>query len=535
MRSGIPTTSFVPLAKDPVTRGQSTQPLVLTAYIGSTPVNRRYLWLALALSAVQFIAFKLCFPYPDFISDSYNYIESAYYHLDANLWPVAYAKFLSLIHVISPSDLFLVGVQYIFLQAALLYFFFSVKFLYRPVEPVARFLFVALICNPMFIYVSNAVLSDALFTAVSMVWLTILLWQLRAPTRMGLACQVLLLCLAFTIRYSALYYPLVAASALLLMRMPPWEKVGWMLAPALLLVPFMLFTRAETKKYTGTAQFSVFGGWQVANNALYMYGHVQVDPADLPEELRPLDTMMKKYYADAPAGFFNFADYPGTFFIKHQSSPLKQSMVRTWRAQPHTMEFVAWGKVSPLYSRYGSWLIRHHPIAFAKYYLLLNTRNYFLPFPEIFGVYNYGVDDVWESAQEWFHWPSLKVRSISGTLPGAVFYIYPVIFGILNLYFFGCLFWLSVTGKWRLLDPRFRQAVSFIFIFQLLNFGFSVLATPVVLRHIITPMTILFAFSLLLLSFTDSDQLRATGPSPQSSEDAQTGQNQGGSVLLVTC
>jgi hypothetical protein len=486
-------------------------------YVFGSRIHRQYIWLALVLSIVQFVAFKLCYPYPDFISDSYNYIESAQHDLNVNLWPVAYAKFLALIHLISPSDLLLVAVQYVLFQSALLYFFISVKFLYRPSERVARVLFVALICNPLFIYLTNAVLSDALFAVISTVWLTILLWQLRSPNRIGLLIQVLLLSLAFMLRYAALYYPLVAALALLLMRLRAREKLVWMAAPALIIVPFILFTQAETKKYTGTAEFSVFGGWQVANNALYMYGNIQVNPAELPAEMRPLDTMMKRYYQHAPPGYFDFENFPGTFFIKHQESPLKQYRDLYYtKTHPDAWLFKTWGSVSPMYSRYGSWLIQHHPLAFAWDYLWLNSKRYFIPFPEIFKIYNYGDDSVWKTAVAWFRWPSAHVHSISPTLPGSVFYIYPVIFGVLNLYFVGCLMWLGFTRKYKLLAPSFRLALLFVAGYQLLHFVFSVLATPVCIRHHITPMLVLFSFCILLFEFTNKSKLVAkVDPSPE--------------------
>jgi hypothetical protein len=479
-------------------------------YVFSSRTQRQYLWLALTLSIGQFVAFKLCYPYPDFISDSYNYIESAQNHLNVNLWPVAYAKFLALIHLISPSDLLLVAVQYAVLQSALLYFFFSVKYLYQPSEAVSRFLFFAILCNPLFIYLSNAVLSDSLFAAISTVWLTILLWQLRSPNRIGLIIQVLLLSLAFMLRYAALYYPLVAALALLLMRLRPREKLAWMVAPTLFIVPFIEFTKGETKRYTGTAQFSVFGGWQVANNALYMYGNIQVYPAELPVEMRPLDTMMKRYYQLAPPGYFDFDNFPGTFFIKHAESPLKQYMIRYyWKTHPDAPNFLAWGSISPLYGRYGSWLIQHHPLAFVRDYLWLNSKRYFIPFAEIFNSYNHGDVFVFEGAMAWFQWPTARVHSISGTLPGIIFYIYPVIFGLLNLYYVGCLLWLWFTRKYKLLDPRFRLAMLYIAGYQLLHFGFSVLATPVCVRHHITPMLALFAFCTLLFEFTEKSRLIA--------------------------
>lgn len=470
-------------------------------FVFGTQVNRKLLWIALIGSIIQLTVFKLCYPFPDFISDSYNYIESAANNLNVNLWPIGYAKFLALVHQISYSDTLLVAIQYFLLQSSLLYFFYTIKYLYRPQPLMTRILFIVILFNPLSLYLSNSVLSDALFTSITVLWISLLLWQLQFPSRKRLVIQVLLMGLAFTLRYTAMYYPLVSAIAILFCRIKPWEKIAWIIAPALLFSPFIRFTQLETKAVTGTAEFSVFGGWQIANNALYMYGHIQVDSTKLPPETRKLDHMVRQYYKWAPPGYFNFDDFPGTFFIKHADAPLKQYM---WRYYPdEKTSFLTWGKVSPMYNKYGSYLISHYPLAFAQYYLWLNTKNYFYPYLEKFEVYNLLEDSVWDYAQYWFHYPTPQVRSISKTFQGILFFSYPSAFLLLNVYYIGCLLWLWVTGKFRRLDPVFQKALWLLTGFGIVNFGFSILATPVVLRYQVVPMLLLFTFSILLLEFTD--------------------------------
>lgn len=473
------------------------------SFVFGDRANRRLLWIALIGSIVQFIIFKLCYPFPDFMSDSYNYIESAALHLNVNLWPIGYAKFLELIHQISYSDTLLVSVQYLIVQLSLLYFFFTVKYLYNPSALTVKILFIFIFFNPASLYLSNYVLSDALFGAITIVWLSILLWEIKSPTKLGLLIQVLLMGLAFTIRYTAIFYPLVAAIALLMTPIRRLEKPLWIAAPALLFIPFILFTQSQTKAVTGTAEFSVFGGWQIANNALYMYGHIQVDSAQLPAETRGLDRMVKQYYKWAPPGYINLEDFDGTFFIKHSEAPLKQYMVRHFPKEHNQSSFMGWGKVSPIYNEYGAWLIRHYPLAFTQYYLWLNTKFYFNPFLAQMGLYNLGEDSVWNYAQYWFHYSSPRVRSISRSFQSTIFSIYPPAFLLLNLYFAGCLSLLCFSQKIRQLDPIFGKALLLLAGFTLINFGFSVFATPVVLRYEIIPMLFLFTFSILLLEFPD--------------------------------
>lgn len=466
-------------------------------------VNRTYLRIALLGSIIQLILFKLCYPFPDFMSDSYNYIESAASHLNVNIWPVGYAKFLYLVHSISYNDTLLVVIQYFLVQLSLLYFFYTVKYLYKPSARTNKILFLFLLFNPVSLYLSNSVLSDALFGGITIVWFSILLRQLKSPTRIGLLIQVMLMGLAFTIRYTAIFYPFVAAIAMLICRIGRLEKIAWIAAPALLFIPFIRFTQLQTKALTGTPEFSVFGGWQIANNALYMYRHIQVDSTKLPPETRELDGMVKQYHKWAPPGYINLADFDGTFFIKHPEAPLKQYMLRHFKKEHDSNGFLGWGKVSPTYTKYGTWLISHYPLAFTRYYLWLNTKNYFIPFLAQQGLYNLGEDSVWDYAQYWFHYPTPRVRSISKKLQGAIFFSYPPVFLVSNYYFAGCLLWLGLTRKWRQLKPIFQKALWVLTGFVIINFWFSVWATPVVLRYEVIPMLFLFTFSTLLLEFTD--------------------------------
>jgi hypothetical protein len=320
--------------------------------------------------------------------------------------------------------------------------------------------------------------------------------------------MALVVAIAFTIRYTAVYYPIITGLALLMSRHRNWVKIAGVLAPIMLMIPFVLFTKAETRAVTGTAEFSVFGGWQLANNAIYMYDHIHVDPKELPPGTQGLDHMVKQYFKAVPPGYINLDDFPGTFFIKHSDAPLKQYMFRYYSKELDSNQFMAWGKVSPIYNAYGSYLISHYPLSFARYYLWLNTKNYFDPYLEKFDIYNFMSDSIRPLAQYWFHLKSPVVRSISKDFPGKLFFPYAPLFMLLNIYFPICLVWLQFTGKIRRFDPVFRKTLYFLAGFLVVNFAFSIFATPVVLRYQLIPMAFLFSFSILLLEFTDQKETK---------------------------
>jgi hypothetical protein len=170
-----------------------------------------------------------------------------------------------------------------------------------------------------------------------------------------------------------------------------------------------------------------------------------------------------------------------------------------------------------MYNRYGTWLIRHYPIEFAQYYLWLNTKNYFVPHLEKFGVYNFGSDSVWNSAVNWFDYKSPRITSLSNqTLPNIIFYAYPAIFMILNVYFIGVFLWLLVTRRWRRLPPFFTRCCWLLVAYLAVNFAFSIFATPVVMRYQIMPFLLLLTFDLALLELTDSPAPNPDAASPQS-------------------
>jgi len=475
----------------------------LVAFILRRPANKRYLLIALAGMVVQFIIFKFLYPYPDFISDSYSYIDTNLHHMKVNLWPIGYSKFIAAVHWFTASHVFLVGLQYVISTLALLYFFYSVLYLYGLSKTSTLVLYIFLFFNPMFLYLANCVLSDTIFCALSLTLFTQYLWMYRRPSIYNLVVQALLIGVAFTIRYTAIYYPLVSIVAILVSGYKLPVKLTGMAAPWLLILPFIHYTQERTKEVTGTAEFSVFGGWQIANNALYMYDHIDVDSTQLPEGTLELDRLARYYFSVVPPEKRVLADIQGTFFIKVPNAILKPYMAMDYakHGAPHDARssFRAWGMVSPVYKAYGTYLIKHHPFAFMRYYMWLNTKNYFIPYPEKFGSYNIGMRQVWEPARIWFNLKSNDITLVpSIEFQGYLFLLYPMFFMVLNIYFAFVLGYFLFSGNLKHNPRRLNMAIIAATAFLVINFGFSVFATPVVLRYQVVPMILLLYFSLLL-------------------------------------
>jgi len=469
------------------------------SFVLNKTLNRKYLLIALVGTILQFVVFKILYPFPDFISDSYSYIATNIYHMDVNLWPIGYSIFLSGVHMISHSDTFLVGLQYFLLEGSLAYLFFSVLYLYRPAKSIAMTLYIFLFFNPMFLYLSNAVLSDSIFAALTIVFLTQFLWMFHRSTITQIIVQGVIIGLCFPIRYTAIYYPLVALVGLLLSKHKFPVKVFGFLIGIVPMVSFYFYTKQKTKEITGTSEFSVFGGWQIANNALYMYGHINVDSNNLPPETHSLDEASKQFFERFHPSPQELAALPGTYFMKVPYAILKPYMAARYSYDNPREQFKVWGLVSPIYKKYGTWLITNYPIQFAQYYLWLNTKNYFLPHLEKFEIYNLGIKTVPSHVQDWFGYITPYVRSISANIQGKLFYIYPILFMVLNFYFMIRMCWLFLSKGINKLTPFFKTTLIFISFFLFANFCFSVFATPVVLRYQLIPLIFLFIFSMFLL------------------------------------
>ncbi|PSL48216.1 dolichyl-phosphate-mannose-protein mannosyltransferase [Chitinophaga niastensis] len=461
--------------------------------------NRNYLLIAVLAAITQLIIFKLLYPYADFFSDSYSYIRAAASHYDVSIWPIGYSKFLWLFHQVTYSDTALVAFQYLFVEAMALYFFFTVCYFYQPTTQISNIIFIFLFFNPLTLYLSNYVSSDAPFLALSLWWVVQLLRIIHRPRPYQVITHALLVAVAFTFRYNAMYYPVITAIAFILSRHKVPYKIVGIVLPLLLIATFVNYTRNKAYDLTGTKQFSVFSGWQLANNALYMYPYIQVKEQP-PVECREFHNMVNAYFDSIPSEFKTVSPRDGAFYIKYPTAPLKQYLEEhfNWE-KDSTGGILAWGSVSPIYGSYGSFLIRHYPVAFARYFLLPNALNYCLPPLEKLEVYNTGSDNVSATASSWFHYPGTKVKVVSGTIQGAILLLCPAIFLVINLLFLGSLV-VWIKTKWRKSnEPDFKYALLLMVALLVVNAAFSVMASPIVFRYQVFPMMICFSFLMLLI------------------------------------
>jgi hypothetical protein len=442
------------------------------------------------------------------VFDSYYYVEAAARNLNVNAWPIGYSKFLRLFGWISHSPLWLVIFQYLFLEFCNALFFFTLLYFYHPGKIVANILFIFLFINPLFLYLSNLIMADALFTGLSILWVTQLLWIIFRPRAYMVWTHGLLLLITFSVRYNALYYPFIAVVAFMLSRQQLWVKVAGVSIQFVLLGGFIFYTSNRVAELTGERQFSPFGGWKVANDALFMYAHIPPENSELPPaKFRSLNHLVQRYFAYTHdnGDLMRRDQFWGSFYMFDNMSPLVQYMLRVDSSDSSFINSKRWAAVAPLYGEYGSWLIRQYPGAYARYFLWPNTIRYALPTLEIFQAlspFYLRDDELGIPAREWFGLKTLTPPTYFINLRTRIFSFYPIISLLILLAFtLGIAGFLALRG-WRKVSRPILYSLSLVAMLWLGNLVFNVVAAAVVFRYLVFIMVVGFAYSLILLEFT---------------------------------
>lgn len=430
------------------------------------------------------------------MQDSYNYLRSAYTNADANLWPVGYAKLIRFVGLFSRNGNFLVFIQYSFYYCCALYFFFSVLILTSSSNWVKNIIFAFLFLNPAILYLSNYITSDVYFIGISLIWIAQLYKLSRKPDILLLVTHIIILLLAFTVRYHALIYPVISMTVIVFCNVSWKAKVASIFTILILIGGFISYTTGQTEKVMGTKQFSAFSGWQMASNAVYAYAHIpQRRDIEVPAAFEPVHDKVNAWLDAVPMSAR--PDKPiMAYYLWDPVSPLQPvpNAINIADNKAHLEKMAA---VSPLYNQYGKFLISQYPLEYIRYYILPNAWQYAYPPSENLSLYNDNTDTVWTIATTWFGYK--KVYTRSGKQELKVFDYYPAFMVFIILLFTGVWIGYLLIGGRRFTAPAFRNAFRITTYYWIVHLGFSVLASPVVLRYQLFNMIVGVTFSVILI------------------------------------
>ncbi|PWV47082.1 hypothetical protein C7475_109170 [Chitinophaga sp. S165] len=465
-----------------------------TTFVFFNTANRHFLLSILLCTIIEFWLFKICYPYPDFFSDSYSYIFAAYANMDINIWPIGYSRFLRIFHMVTSSATALVWFQFLFFACCCLLFYFTIIYFYALRTGFRQMLYLFLFFNPLFLYLANYISSDTLFVSISILWIIQLIFILNRPLWYHIPLQAILLFIAFSVRFNAMVYPLIAMSVFALARYKMlWKVVGMLAGPALI-VPFIIHSRSVARQLTGAPQFPMLSGWQWANNALYMRGYVSVPPGTWSTPaLRELDDISINFFKTTPPEKRNLSAYVANYFIRKPTAPLKIYMDRHVKTTNFYQYLLGWGVVSPLYGDYGLTLIKQYPIQYIRYFIIMNSKNYFYPPLEVLSLYNLGKNQIYPFAVDWFELKNDQATSVSKYLQGVILLPFPLLFLALNIWYMTTLVILKIKG----VLGSMTKSSNIVTLLLLLNFVFSISANIIVIRYQVFPMLLMLCFGLV--------------------------------------
>ncbi|HTR29187.1 MAG TPA: NAD(P)-binding protein [Puia sp.] len=474
----------------------------LVEYLWKNKVNRAWWLIGFAVFLLQFIIFKFKYPYANYMPDSYSYLEAAATNADVNMWPVAYSKFLRLISVFTHSDKAVVGLQYLFLQASSLVFLFSLLYFQKVGRWLKGILLLFMVLNPVTLYIANYISADALFIGFSLLWLSTLVWIVYQPKAWMAVTHGLLLLACFTLRYNAIYYPIVSLLVFVLARRSWKFKIaGIAVGFGLVLVSF-LFTSNKMGSVTGKKQFSAFGGWQLANNALYMYENIPAkERTPAPVRFAKLEAMVREHMDTLKKVKRSHEDSVNSYFyLWSPRAPLVSYLTKEYKKDSTTPYFKRWASEAPLFADYALYLIRKYPMEYAQTWMLPNAVKFAVPPTEFLGTYNMGGDSVGKLAKDWFNYKSQKVKDHNKKdAKIAATEWCPVFVALVNLLFIMGLIGTVVLGAVKRKEYGLPQLLEVALVLWLLNCGFSIFASPIVLRYQTFPMLVFLPLGLLMV------------------------------------
>jgi hypothetical protein len=461
--------------------------------------NKLLLWSAAVVMVVSFTWLKIIYPYPNFMPpDSYNYIKAAADNDFISIWPIGYSKFLRLVSVFSRSHFVLVTLQYLLLQISVLYFLFTFQYLLTPGKWMFRVIFILSIANPLLPHIANFVSSDCLFTTLSLIWLTQLIWIIYKPTPKLLIIHAVIILFAFTVRFNAIYYPLFSIAVIAIRSIP--QKTKWLGIGCIVLLLSLFIGRTvyEYKVKTGTTQFSAFGGWLLAANALYGYAHASKnDIGAVPTKFQELHKIVNHHMDSLRNLRIRPDKEPGIYYFWNFKSPLRIYMQRSSRNADF---FKTWASVAPLYESYGLYLMRKHFSLFIRNYVWPNLQRYYAPPTYFMGAYNMEIKSVDPIAATWFGWKNNKLPVRSKDRKIHILNYFSLFVSLINSLFLGGGVLFVAFGCCNNCGSLKKNIFVLVSLFWISNLSFSLLSAPIELRYQLFPIVITFAFPLFFMS-----------------------------------
>lgn len=426
-------------------------------------------------------------PYPPSISDSGGYINSALSNRIDTYRPFGYSQFLISIHKLSTSIHFLVFVQYLLNAICTISLVFTVKYLFRPKSLILFYLFALLaIFSPLTLYLTNSVLSDSLFTSLTILWITSGLWMLYNQKLLYkllfYVINLIFLFFLISVRYTGLVYIGITVPLILYVfyKRNIYFCILLSLIPIILLFGYYKTQKAKVYNLVKVNTFSGFSGWQLANNALNCVPYIKIDPSKI-------ENAQVRVFTEGVIRFDTLLitkEKPSANFMWGKKMPLKVYCYYECN-RTNTPYIYQWNYLGEyVYSKFGKYIITHYPIAFTKHYLIPNLYTTLYPkHDQIIKLYR--TDGIPENLiRDWFKLDPLKYSNSKSTLFEKGFFLFPISRFIIWCLIFIALIIYFVKRKTVELVPIQHYMIWVLIAFLAIYTAFNIYASPFELRYI---------------------------------------------------
>src|SRR4029077_10678256 len=110
----------------------------------------------------------------------------------------------------------------------------------------------------------------------------------------------------------------------------------------------------------GYWQYAPFSGWQMANNAMYVYRYVDsADRKPVPLRFQPLDNTIRHFFdthRDTVKYKYETLQASTVYMWDTRISPLYKYRDSIFRKDSAAAELRKWASMGPLYKDYGTWI-----------------------------------------------------------------------------------------------------------------------------------------------------------------------------------
>jgi len=316
------------------------------------------------------------YPIPHLTWDSFYYVKTSITH-EYGIRPSGYAYFLDWTYSISKS------IKAVVLVQAALHYIATILLLYtiNEVLNIGKWLYfllgLLLLLEPISLYHSNSILSDLLFAEMTIAALCCLVLYLKTQKFYLFLIHLILIFSCIEIRHIGLFYPFFTCGILILFTK---RSRSLLLNISIILVIFASLYKwhvAENKKHYYVSVYSAFSGWTLANNALYALPYIHLNPSTISnKDIRGMHRFFTDYMDTTT--FKVDRETVGSGFLWEDKSPLNVIRLKLIDSL-HVDYNMSWYLCSPYFHYYGSYLIKHFPLAYWSGFIKPNTKSLLHP------------------------------------------------------------------------------------------------------------------------------------------------------------